>query len=68
MSPIGSGVPHLDWHKSTYSQGLEQCVEIADNIPSRIPIRDSKRSHMITAQPESWVAFIAALRASTLSG
>ncbi|WP_372410180.1 DUF397 domain-containing protein [Streptomyces luteireticuli] len=60
-------MPRFGWRKSTYSDGLEQCVEVADNIPGRIPIRDSKRRlHVITAQPGSWAAFVAALRTGAL--
>ncbi|GAA0410902.1 DUF397 domain-containing protein [Streptomyces luteireticuli] len=60
MSPFG-------WRKSTYSDGMKDCVEVADNIPGCVPIRDSKRRpHVITAQPGSWAAFVAALRTGAL--
>ncbi|MBT2404611.1 MULTISPECIES: DUF397 domain-containing protein [unclassified Streptomyces] len=38
-------LPEAEWHKSTFSDAGEQCVEIADVRPTRsfIAIRDSKR-------------------------
>ncbi|MFI8994296.1 DUF397 domain-containing protein [Streptomyces sp. NPDC053542] len=31
------------WRASTYSGGQGNCVEIADNIPGLVPVRDSTR-------------------------
>ncbi|MGW7064962.1 DUF397 domain-containing protein [Streptomyces sp. NPDC054904] len=38
-------LPEAHWRKSSFSDGGEQCVEIADTRPTRgfIAIRDSKR-------------------------
>ncbi|MFJ3817727.1 DUF397 domain-containing protein [Streptomyces sp. NPDC090056] len=38
-------LPEAEWHKSTFSDAGEQCVEIADVRPTRgfIAVRDSKR-------------------------
>lgn len=55
------------WRKSSYSIDSQDCLEVADNIPGRIPIRDSKRPTVITAQPAPWAAFITAVRNGTLS-
>ncbi|MFB7467275.1 DUF397 domain-containing protein [Streptomyces sp. NPDC056224] len=37
-------LPEAEWHKSTFSDAGEQCVEIADTRPTRgfIAVRDSK--------------------------
>ncbi|WP_328318032.1 DUF397 domain-containing protein [Streptomyces sp. NBC_00388] len=56
------------WHKSSYSDGGQtNCVEIADNIPDLIPVRDSK----VPAGPAllfpgpAWGCFIEAVRKGT---
>ncbi|MEU2391858.1 DUF397 domain-containing protein [Streptomyces sp. NPDC007369] len=38
-------LPEAEWHKSSFSDAGEQCVEIADVRPTRgfIAVRDSKR-------------------------
>ncbi|MEU9088251.1 DUF397 domain-containing protein [Streptomyces sp. NPDC048357] len=38
-------LPEAEWHKSTFSDAGEQCIEIADVRPTRgfIAVRDSKR-------------------------
>ncbi|GHF40849.1 hypothetical protein GCM10010218_22830 [Streptomyces mashuensis] len=54
------------WRKSRHSSGTGgQCVEVADNIPGTVPIRDSKRpATHITVPPTAWAAFTSALRAT----
>ncbi|WP_405612661.1 DUF397 domain-containing protein [Streptomyces sp. NBC_00076] len=51
------------WHSSTYSGGNNECVEIADNIPALIPIRDSKHptGPVIAFTLHAWRPFIAHL-------
>ncbi len=51
------------WRSSTYSGGNNECVEIADNIPAVIPVRDSKRptGPVIAFAPHAWRAFISRL-------
>lgn len=52
------------WRTSTYSGGNNECVEIADNVPHLVPVRDSKRD---TAAPaiafgrEAWSRFVTQL-------
>ncbi|QWA21988.1 DUF397 domain-containing protein [Streptomyces sp. JCM17656] len=46
MNSARHSMPDLSgakWRSSTYSGGNNECVEIADNIPTLIPVRDSKR-------------------------
>ncbi|GHC41345.1 DUF397 domain-containing protein [Streptomyces cinnamoneus] len=53
------------WRKSSYSGGNEgQCLEVADNIPGIVPVRDSKNptGPALAFTPAAWVAFTAALR------
>lgn len=42
----GNDLSSVAWRKSSYSnaQGAD-CVEVADNIPGIIPVRDSKHPH-----------------------
>ncbi|MCX4550985.1 DUF397 domain-containing protein [Streptomyces sp. NBC_01267] len=53
------------WRKSTYS-GSESgsCVEVLDNHPSGIPVRDSKAPHgpALIFPAAGWASFITALK------
>jgi Domain of unknown function (DUF397) len=53
------------WRKSSYS-GAEagSCVEILDNHPSGIPVRDSKTPHgpAVVFPPADWSSFVTALK------
>ncbi len=54
------------WRKSSYSNGDGgECVEIADNLPGLVPVRDSKNpgGPAILFPAGSWAAFIASLKA-----
>ncbi|MEU0024295.1 DUF397 domain-containing protein [Streptomyces sp. NPDC006335] len=48
------------WRASSYSGGQGNCVEIADNFPTLIPVRDSKHpvGPVITVTPDAWRTFI----------
>lgn len=55
------------WLKSSYSNGSGgDCVEIADNIPGLVPVRDSKTPDgpalLLTAG--AWAPFVAALKSN----
>lgn len=56
--------PEAVWRTSSYSGGQGDCVEVADNIPALIPVRDSKRptGPTLAFSPSSWTAFVAHLR------
>ncbi|MEV5238940.1 DUF397 domain-containing protein [Streptomyces cinnamoneus] len=59
------------WRKSTYSDGQEACVEVADNIPPGvIPVRDSKNpaGPALLVEAGAWSAFVASLKAAALLG
>ncbi|WP_405646475.1 DUF397 domain-containing protein [Streptomyces sp. NBC_00019] len=48
-----------NWRTSTYT-GTENCVEVADNEPTKVMVRDTKtRSRgTMAVQPTTWVAFM----------
>ncbi|MFJ2261384.1 DUF397 domain-containing protein [Streptomyces sp. NPDC087844] len=56
-------MPVFQYRKSTYSDTLAECVEIATNIPTTIAIRDSKHSPgpALHIHPTTWTAFRTAL-------
>lgn len=58
------------WRKSSYSNGDGgDCVEIADNLPGIVPVRDSKAAPegpAITFARARWAPFLAALRDGSL--
>ncbi|MGW7756958.1 DUF397 domain-containing protein [Streptomyces violaceusniger] len=54
------------WCKSSYSNNDGgDCVEIADNFPGLVPVRDSKRPDgpALLFPAGSWATFIASLKA-----
>jgi hypothetical protein len=55
------------WRKSTRSgDNGGNCVEVADNLPDVVAVRDSKdpAGAALTFSPDSWTAFIRAARPS----
>ncbi|MEU4641994.1 DUF397 domain-containing protein [Micromonospora sp. NPDC023814] len=49
------------WHKSTRSSGNQgDCVEVADNLPGVVGVRDSKDrpGPVLTFEPTTWKAFV----------
>ncbi|OAH14328.1 DUF397 domain-containing protein [Streptomyces jeddahensis] len=52
------------WRRSTYSGGNNECVEVADDFPHIVPIRDSKRpvGPVLAFSHHAWSAFLNHLR------
>ncbi|MEV5882530.1 DUF397 domain-containing protein [Streptomyces sp. NPDC052020] len=52
------------WRKSSYSDGGDNnCVEVADDCPGMVPVRDSKLSEgpVIVFDADSWSSFLTGL-------
>lgn len=56
-------MPEFDYRKSSYSNAVAECVEIATNIPTTIAIRDSKTptTPPLHLRPATWEAFLTVL-------
>ncbi|MGC4849723.1 DUF397 domain-containing protein [Micromonospora sp. DT15] len=54
------------WRTSTRS-GNSECVEVADNLPGMVGVRDSKdpSGPLLVLAPAAWRAFVAAARRPT---
>jgi hypothetical protein len=52
------------WRKSSRSQSNGQCVEVADNLPELVGVRDSKdpSGAVLTFTPDQWRAFLAGVK------
>ncbi|MGP2436077.1 DUF397 domain-containing protein [Streptomyces sp. JW3] len=52
------------WRASSYSGGQGNCVEVADNFPALVPVRDSKRPGGATLvfSVSAWAAFVGQVR------
>ncbi|OEU86588.1 hypothetical protein DB35_23060 [Streptomyces abyssalis] len=58
------------WRKSTYSNGSGgNCVEVADNIPSEVPVRDSKWADgpVLLFSACDWGEFVSAVKVGRFS-
>ncbi|MBR8642408.1 DUF397 domain-containing protein [Streptomyces tuirus] len=50
-----------EWRKSSYSDGgASNCLEVADNHPGIVPVRDSKLQHgpVLVFRSGSWASFL----------
>ncbi|MGY1452404.1 DUF397 domain-containing protein [Streptomyces sp. SS8] len=59
------------WRKSSYSNlNGGDCVEVADNLPGTVPVRDSKNPHgpSLAFGPDAWASFLTAVKDNRLAG
>ncbi|RKT04173.1 uncharacterized protein DUF397 [Streptomyces sp. 3211.6] len=56
----------LSWRKSSYSNGTGgECVEVSDDLPGVVPVRDSKREGagpVLAFPAAAWSPFIQAVK------
>jgi Domain of unknown function (DUF397) len=54
-----------DWRKSSYSGAANNCVEVADNLPRVVAVRDSKHPDepALVVERAAWAAFTAGVKA-----
>ncbi|MFI7573934.1 DUF397 domain-containing protein [Micromonospora sp. NPDC049497] len=57
------------WRKSSRSNNGGDCVEVADNLPGVVGLRDSKdpSGPILTVDPIAWATFVHAITDGTLS-
>jgi hypothetical protein len=71
MPTPGIDLTTASWRKSSYSDGgAGNCVEVAHNIPTAVPVRDSKTPHGPTLlfPANGWAEFVAALKGGVFEG
>ncbi|MFE2230328.1 DUF397 domain-containing protein [Streptomyces kronopolitis] len=59
------------WRKSSYSNGDGgDCVEVADDLPGVVPVRDSKDPHgpALIFPVAAWSSFVSAVKDTALPG
>ncbi|MEU6228704.1 DUF397 domain-containing protein [Streptomyces sp. NPDC047042] len=59
----------LTWRKSSYSNSDGgQCIEVASNLPSLVPVRDSKDPNRgaLLIEAGAWTVFVGAVRDTSL--
>ena len=70
MASTRSDLRSVTWRKSSYSNGDGgNCVEVADNIPGLVPVRDSKapQGPALVLTATAWAPFISALKDDALT-
>ncbi len=48
------------WRKSSYSNSNSNCVEISEDFPGVVPVRDSKdpQGPALAVSPDAWRTFV----------
>ncbi len=59
----------VGWRKSSYSTNGGNCVEVRDDRPDVVPVRDSKTPDAphLTVSAGAWAPFVAAVAGGNLS-
>ncbi|GLF97214.1 DUF397 domain-containing protein [Streptomyces yaizuensis] len=59
-------ISELRWRKSSHSGGSGgECLEVSDDLPGLVPVRDSKVPHgtPLVFRADTWTAFVRELTA-----
>jgi hypothetical protein len=62
---------NITWRKSSYSnQDGGACLEVCDDIPAVVPVRDSKNQSgpVLIFEVDAWSSFVSAVRRADFSG
>ncbi|MES4905485.1 MULTISPECIES: DUF397 domain-containing protein [unclassified Streptomyces] len=61
--PCDSALRDAQWRRSSYSTGMNNCVETASLPPGLLAVRDSKNTAgpALLFAPEVWITFVDAL-------
>ncbi|MEU5242374.1 DUF397 domain-containing protein [Streptomyces lydicus] len=68
MRPIDLST--VTWRKSSYSNADGgQCIEVADSLPTVVPVRDSKDPHgpALVFPAVAWASFVTAVKGGNWS-
>ncbi|MGW7022385.1 DUF397 domain-containing protein [Streptomyces decoyicus] len=71
MSVRRLDVSALSWRKSSYSnQDGGNCIEVSDDFPALVPVRDSKDPHRpaLLFDATAWSSFVTAVKGGALPG
>ncbi|MCF3146501.1 DUF397 domain-containing protein [Streptomyces platensis] len=61
----------VTWRKSSYSnQEGGACLEVSDDFPALVPVRDSKDPHgpALLFEVSAWASFVSAVKCGALPG
>jgi hypothetical protein len=60
----GIDLSRAEWHKSSYSSQDGNCVEVAQNLPDVVAVRDSKSpsGSVLVVTLEEWQEFLLTLK------
>ncbi|MFI0785036.1 DUF397 domain-containing protein [Streptomyces lydicus] len=65
MSVLGLDLSTVTWRKSSYSNpDGGNCIEVADDLPALVPVRDSKAPHgpALVFPAAAWASFVTAVK------
>lgn len=69
MAPVHD-LTHVAWRKSSYTNGDGgACVEVSDDVPGVVPVRDSKvpDGHVLVITDVRWTAFVDAVKGGSFT-
>lgn len=64
-----ASVSGLTWTKSTYSDGGNNCIEVAHGVAGAMPVRDSKvpSGPALVVPADAWSAFVNGVKVGALA-